>query len=231
LRGLGWGAKLFQAGLDQFTKNGVEVVGLDAVQEQVATYGRRGFVEKGKIRLMQRLGTKELPLKGEFEHVTGSGVHLVPLEEVPAHILVDNDLACTGLERKALWSEEALFDRDDTFGLALVKESTKDELEGWVLIRGCQQGFRFGPLYATSKVNATLLLHQAMRRLEADDGSFITEVWAQNEQACKVFEEAGWTNVGVDYHRMWLDGKVPEAQKPGGRADKEAYAMFDAGEG
>jgi hypothetical protein len=181
--------------------------------------------------LMQRLGTKELPLDGGFEHVTGAGVHLVPLEEIPALVLVGHDLACTGLERKALWSQEALFSRDDTFGLALVKESARDELEGWILVRACQRGFRFGPLYAASKENATLLLHQAMRRLEADDGNFIAEVWVQNEQACRVFEEAGWTNVGVDYHRMWLNGKVPEAQQPGGKADKEVYAMFDAGEG
>jgi hypothetical protein len=180
---------------------------------------------------MQRQGTQELPLKSEFEHVAGTGVHLVDLEQIPSKILVESDLAYTGLERKALWTQEALFNRDDTFGLALVKESAQDELEGWILVRGCQQGFRFGPLHATSKDNATLLLHQAMRRMEAEDGSFIAEVWAENKQACKVFEEAGWTNVGVDYHRMWLNGKVPEAQQPGGKAEKEAYAIFDAGEG
>lgn len=207
------------------------MVGLDAVQEQVATYGRRGFVEKGVVRLMGREGVKSLPLEGAFEHVEGVSLHLVDLEEVPVQILVESDLACTGFERRGLWSQEALFSRGDTFGLALVKEGTKDELESWILVRSCEEGFRFGPLYASSKDNATLLLHQAMRRLEAEDGNFVAEVWAQNEQACQVFEEAGWTNVGVDYHRMWLNGKVPEAQQPGGKADKEAYAMFDAGEG
>lgn len=30
---------------------------------------------------------------------------------------------------------------------------------------------------------------------------------------------------------MWLNGKVPEAQQSGRKADKEAYTMFDAGEG
>lgn len=207
------------------------MVGLDAVQEQVATYGRRGFVEKGVVRLMSRVGMKERELEGAFEHVEGMGVHLVDLEEVPVGVLVESDLACTGLERTGLWTREALFSRNDTFGLALVKEGVKDRLEGCILVRGCEQGFRFGPLYATSKDNATLLLHQAMRRLEAEDGGFIAEAWAQNELACKIFKDAGWTNVGLDYHRMWLNGKAPEAQQSGGKADKEVYAMFDAGEG
>lgn len=208
-------------------------MGLDAVQEQVATYGRRGFVEmeRGLVRLMGRPGMKEKALEGAFEHVRGEGVHLVSLENVPVGKLVESDLACTGLEREGLWSRDALFERDDTFGFALVKEGVKDELEGWILVRGCEEGFRFGPLYATSRDNATLLLHQAMRRLEGAGGSLIAEIWAQNEVACKVFEEAGWTDVGVDYHRMWLNGKVPSAQKPGGKTDKDVYAIFDAGEG
>jgi hypothetical protein len=45
-----------------------------------------------------------------------------------------------------------------------------------------------------------------------------------------VFEEAGWTWLEVDYHRMWLGGRVPDAQQSGGRADKEMWAVFDAGQ-
>ncbi|TID14518.1 hypothetical protein E6O75_ATG08664 [Venturia nashicola] len=233
VRGLGWGAELFQAALDLFVGQGVEVVGLDAVQEQVATYRRRGFVEmeKGIVRLMMRQGVKEVPLDETSDLIKGEGVRLVDLESVPVGVIVGSDFACTGLERTGLWSREALFERSDTFGLALVKEGTEDELVGWILVRGCEEGFRFGPLYASSEDNATLLLHQAMRTLKAEDGNFVAEVWAQNELACKVFEKAGWKNVGVDYHRMWLNAKVPAAQQPGGKADKEVYAIFDAGEG
>jgi len=180
---------------------------------------------------MQRNGTKETPLAGTFEHVAKPDLKLCPLEEIPSKILVASDLAHTGFERTALWTQEALLNREDTFGLALVKEGKSEQLEGWILVRECQLGYRFGPLYANSKANATLLLHQAMRRLESEDGNFIVEVWPQNEQAVKVFEEAGWSNVGIDYHRMWLNGVVPEPQRAGGKADKEVYAMFDAGEG
>jgi hypothetical protein len=231
LRGIGWGAQLFQAGLDQLKKGGATMVGLDAVEEQVATYRRRGFVEKGRIKLMTRKGTKEQPLEGGFEHVKTDHERLTALEHTPTAILIKSDLEHTGLERPKLWSREVMFDRNDAWVLALVKEGKKEELEGWILIRGCQHGWRFGPLYASSTQNAAFLLHQAMRRLESEDGSYIAEIWAGNTAAIKVFEDAGWSYAGIDYHRMWLDGRVPEAQQPGGKADKEVYAMFDAGAG
>lgn len=231
LRGLGWGAKLFKACLDTIAKGGAGIVGLDGVEEQVATYTRRGFVDTARVRLMIRPGAKDLPLDGKFEHTASQHERLVPLDQLPTHILVEDDLAITGLKRGALWTKRALFDRDDAWGLALVKEGTTEELEGWILVRSCQQGFRIGPLYAETKANARFLLHQVMRKLEDADGSYITETWPGNPDAVAVFEESGWTWAGVDYHRMWLDGKVPEAQQKGGKADKEMYAIFDAAQG
>jgi hypothetical protein len=232
VRGQGWGAKLFQAGLDHFKKNGAMVVGLDAVQEQVGTYGRRGFVEKARVKLMVRKGLKEQELSGGLEHVQGMMERVTSLDHIPTRLLVESDLQHTGLERSGLWTKEAMFTRDGTtFGFALVNENTKEELEGWILIRNCEHGFRFGPLYANTPENAEFLLRTAMRRLEAEDGSFIAEVWQENKQAVKVFEDAGWTYAGVEYHRMWLDGKVPDAQQPGGKAETEMFAVFDAGEG
>jgi hypothetical protein len=208
------------------------MVGLDAVQEQVGTYSRRGFVEKGLIRLMVRKGLKEQELPGGLEHVPEMKERCTSLDHVPSRMLVQSDLEHTGLERTKLWSKEAMFERDDsTFGLALVKEGAKEELEGWILVRSCEHGWRFGPLYATTPEQADFLLRTAMRRLEVEEGSFIAEVWQENEQAVKLFEDAGWTYSGVDYHRMWLNGKVPEAQLLGGKAEKEMFAVFDAGEG
>jgi len=207
------------------------MVGLDGVEEQVGTYTRRGFVDTALVRLMVRKGAKEQPLEGVFEHTATQLERLVPLEQIPSQILVKNDLATTGLERGKLWTKEALFNREDTWGLALVKEGTKEELEGWILVRSCHQGFRIGPLYAETKANAKLLLHQTMRRLEDADGSYIAEVWPSNPDAVAVFEESGWEWAGVDYHRMWLNGVVPQAQQKAGKAEKEMFAIFDAAQG
>ncbi|KAF2434622.1 hypothetical protein EJ08DRAFT_606066 [Tothia fuscella] len=231
VRGLGWGGKLFQAGLDVFKSNGTDMVGLDAVEEQVSTYARRGFVEKAKIKIMVRKSLKENNLPGEMEHVHEMLERCTDLSQLPPKILVQSDLEHSGMERRALWTKEALFDRDDTIGLGLVKEGEQEELEGWIIIRSCEQGRRFGPLYADSAEIASFLLRIAMRRLGDEDGTLAAEVWPNNPKAVQVFEDAGWEWAGLDYHRMWLDGKFPEAQKPGGKADKEVYAVFDAAEG
>jgi hypothetical protein len=228
LRGLGWGGKLFKQCLQELEKDGATMVGLDGVAEQVKTYERRGFQETDRVRLMIRKGIDEQPVDNGFEHVEAGNERLVPLDDIPTNILVDNDLAVTGFRRSKLWSKEAMFDRDDVWGLALVQEGNKEQLEGWILVRSCQHGFRFGPLYAKSKANAKYLLHQAMYRLQGEDGGYIAEVWYSNPDAVAAFEESGWEWCNIDYHRMWLHGNVPKAQQAGGTAEKEMFAIFDA---
>jgi GNAT superfamily N-acetyltransferase len=233
-QGLGWGAALFSQCLKEFEKGGATTVGLDAVKEQVGTYERRGFVDVGRTKLFTRQPLNEQSLQGGFEHVQTDGERLVPLEEVPSSVLVESDLAITGFKRGKLWSKEALFEhRDDSWGLALVSEGAsaeKDRLDGWILVRSCEHGFRVGPLYAEKKEDAAFLLHQALYRLQAEPGSLIAEVWGGNKEAVGVFEEAGWKWLEIDYHRMWLNGKVPGEQKEGGRAEREMWAVFDAGQ-
>ena len=229
-RGRGWGRALFQAGLDHFAASGPKVVGLDAVKEQVDTYGRRGFVDKSRIRLMTREGLGEQPLEGGLAHPQ-HGLELFPLYRVPSEVLTRSDLKHTGLERPNLWTKEAMFSRPDAFGFALVKEGATDALEGWILVRSCQHGFHFGPLYATTKEGANLLLRTAMKRVEKEKGTFMAEVWPQNPEAVGIFEDAGWQYAGIEYNRMWLNGLVPKEQQPGGLAEKQCFAIFDAGEG
>ncbi|KIW02404.1 uncharacterized protein PV09_06224 [Verruconis gallopava] len=227
VRGLGWGSALFKRLLEEFTKAGVEYVGLDGVEEQVKTYERRGFVDTALVRLMTRKGVMEVPLADGFAHASGHE-RLVPLEDIPTEVLVASDLSITGFERSTTWSKEALFDRDDAWGLALIREGVKEDLEGWILVRSCEHGFRFGPLYAQTKQDARFLLHQAMYRLQGSKGDYIAEVWPQNPAAVEVFEELGWAWCKIDYHRMWLNGNVPAAQLAGGKAEKEMFAIFDA---
>jgi hypothetical protein len=212
------------------TASGTRVVGLDAVQDQVQTYGRRGFVERARIRLMVREGLGTQPLEGSVG-LLREGEKLVPLDQVPDGLLTRSDLEHSGLERPKLWTQEAMFSRPDVFGFALVKGETIDALQGWVLVRSCQDGFRFGPLYAKTKERASQLLRNAMKKVEMEKGTFIAEVWPQNPEANGVFEDAGWKYAGIDYHRMWLNGLAPKEQLSGGLAEKECFAVFDAGEG
>jgi len=61
--------------------------------------------------------------------------------------------------------------------------------------------------------------------------TFVAEVWEANPRAVALFEREGWSSTGVKYSRMWLNGKVPVAQQHGGYAEKNCFAIFDAGEG
>lgn len=229
-RGKGWGGHLFAKALDHFRRVGVETVGLDAVSQQVQTYSRRGFVEKAKILVLSRMSTKEKPLDG-LERCQHGG-RLADLEDIPLDILVRGDCEHMGLERARLWTKEALFSRDDVFGFAVVDTvDGEQKMEGWVLVRGCDIGFRVGPLYAANREVARILLWNVLKRCENQDGQFIAELWAGNPASETVFREAGFETEVVQYHRMWLNGNVPTQQLPGGTADQRAYAIFDAGEG
>jgi GNAT superfamily N-acetyltransferase len=252
-RGKGWGRQLFDAALDRFATGGVDVVGLDAVAEQVPRYARSGFVEKARVRLLECPLDEGQRGRGAAAAVAPpAGTRLVPLLQIPGATLAAADAAHTGLRRARLWTQAALLSRPDVFGLALVAGGGDDDDDGeardrepfgWVLVRGCQLGRRLGPLYAASAEGARALLGAAVERAareECDEPvasespapkTMVVEAWPANEAALGVFEDAGFTPLGVDYHRMWLNGAVPPEQDVGGRAETDVYAIFDAGEG
>ncbi|KAL0256533.1 hypothetical protein SLS55_008928 [Diplodia seriata] len=238
-RGTGGGGRLFQAALDEFARQGTERVGLDGVLEQMGTYGRRGFVESGRVKLMGMKEVKELPVEGLDE--PPSTTRLKALKDVDPAALVAADERATGLRRTHLWTKELLVEREDAWGFAATGGEDGgvggDQVLGFVLVRSCQHGYRVGPLYAPTRGWARALLLRVMQEVKSFDGSvvaeksLVAEVWGENPVAVETFEELGWEYTGMDYSRMWLNGKETEAQKKGGLAEKEVFAWFDAGEG
>lgn len=233
-RGNGYGRSLFQTCLDHFVSRAVRFVGLDAVTEQKPTYERRGFVSKGTIRLMTRRSVHELPT-GKGSVVTGAssgglGRSVIEIDKVSGEDLLQSELACTGLKRSRLWTHGALSDRSDVFGYAMTSQQEQHALQGWIVVRSCPDGHRFGPLYAESAEVASQLLEMALDRCTGS-GEMIAEVWMGNTESLEVFTKLGWTPLGIDYHRMWLGGRVPAEQLPGGKAERSMFAIFDAGQG
>ncbi|OJZ80857.1 hypothetical protein ASPFODRAFT_212124 [Aspergillus luchuensis CBS 106.47] len=116
----------------------------------------------------------------------------------------------------------------DANGLAVVDQH--GTLTGWVLIRKCELGNRFGPLYAERQDVASLLVHAAMESLEDKGASLIAETWHANPAAIPIFERLGWKWTST-FYRMWFKGRVPAARAPGGKAERAMYAVFDAAQG
>ncbi|KAL1630992.1 hypothetical protein SLS56_004666 [Neofusicoccum ribis] len=234
-RGGGGGALLLRAALDALARRGVGRVGLDAVLQQVPTYVRRGFVEAGRVKLCVTGRIEEMTVPAEIAEEVRAPARLRALGEVEPARVVAADERATGLRRTALWTDELLVRRKDAWGFAVEAEEGGEVL-GFVLVRGCQDGYRVGPLYAARREWAKALLFEVMKKIKelgsaVEGKSLVAEVWGENPEAVKVFEELGWEYSGIDYARMWLDGKATEAQKKGGVAEKEVFAWFDAGEG
>ncbi|OJD40664.1 gcn5 family acetyltransferase [Diplodia corticola] len=187
------GGLLFRAALDDLARRGARRVGLDGVREQVATYGRRGFVERGRVKLMQVRAQAQatsgevgelaaVQQEDEEEDLGGMAAAVVvkTLDEVRPPALVAADERVTGLRRTGLWTEELLAGRGDAWGFAAVVGGEEsggggggdgrggdERVLGFVLVRSCQHGYRVGPLYAPSRGWARALLLRAMQKIES----------------------------------------------------------------
>ncbi len=214
-----------------FRDAGTEVIGLDGVEEQVKTYGRRGFVDIARIPVMVCSASDARRAVSEYTPNT-SAENFKDISSARPEHLAHIDTIHTGLERSTYWLSSSLLTRADVFGYTYsLKPDPNSEPTGFVLVRGCQEGHRIGPLYAPNAAIATHLLYLAMLHpnIANSDGSLAAEGFGANKEARKVFEGMGWTRTGVEYHRMWYEGRVPRPQGEGGLGMEGMFAGFDAG--
>ncbi|KAF2460659.1 hypothetical protein BDY21DRAFT_170917 [Lineolata rhizophorae] len=233
-RGRGMGGALGEVVQTYLRQRGVQRIGLDALEHMTEKYGRRGFVETNSVTYVVRQGVKDVPAVFAEEDQVAKGLSVVGLDEVPRERLVESDRECSGLLRTTLWSPEGLFDREDVFGLALVGEQggVGESLRGWVVVRQCHDGYRIGPLYAESKVEASTLVKETLKAIDKKDreGSVCAELFVGNRDALPVFEELEF-NAVANYRRMWKQGDEPEEQRAGGKGRRCMFAGFDAAHG
>ena len=219
---------------------------------------RRRFVESplGTVKIMMRPLVAKKTLPSDTGPTRALQSSIVGIRDVPTDLLVAHELKYTGFERPRLWSREHTFHRPDVNGFALVSKSPPteiDNIQAWTVIRRCSGGVRIGPLYAQDSVSANSVLAAAMEAVRpemirdlplpnepisnisegeiADKATLVVEVWDGNPDAENVFVRLGWANVGVEYHRMWVDGKANAEWTEGGLAQKGVFAIFDAAVG
>jgi GNAT superfamily N-acetyltransferase len=226
-RGQGLGRELWKEMELTFQRNGTTTIGLDGVQEQHETYKRRGFESVGKVLLMTRNSLDENPVK--CLELSGD-VEMQNLKDVDPAELARLDYEHTGFDREAYWSTDSILSRPDSLGFA-IRSHTTSRLTGFIFIRSSQEGHRFGPLYAETYAEAKQLLHKAMNAVPASK-SYVTEIFGNNAEGQKCFEELGWQYDGQSwFHRMWLGGRVPKEQQKDGKGARGMYAIFDAATG
>jgi hypothetical protein len=204
LRGKGLGRQLWAEMELVFRDAQTTVIGLDAVEEQVDTYKRRGFVDCASIPLMMRESIKEKQIDVTWTHE--EAVELQDIRDVDGTLLAKLDREHTGLDRSAYWATDVLVHRRGALGYAIVADG---EVTGMILGRHCLEGVRIGPLYAATYAQARQMLQKLMNDYWNTPGTFAVEVFGTNEEGKRVFEDLGWRYAGLGYHRMWLDGRVP----------------------
>lgn len=210
----------------------------------------------GTIRIMIRSLVAKAPIQEAAKLPLPPGTRIVEIREVPRALLAEHELKYTGFDRPKLWSDEHLFDRQDVEGIAIVSNAglrTVDDVKAWAINRRCSGGIRIGPVYADGpdlaqavlaaamslgtpqKIQVVPLPNEAMNEWPAaqvvDNATLVAEVWGGNDDAVKLFDRFGWKPAGVEYYRMWVDGKAPIEQSEGGLAQKGVYAIFDAAVG
>ena len=168
----GRGKKLFDAALSHLAS--CSAIGLDAVLEQVPRYSKNGFSPyHTNIRF------------------SGAAVPCVPSDpgvctDVPFEAIVAYDAPFFPGKREAFtagwWSHPAHVSR------AILDES--GEVRGYGVVRPSQAGWRIGPLFADSPVDAARLLASLRGAVPAGDNICI-DVPASNPAALALAEGAG----------------------------------------
>lgn len=195
IRGQGLGGALFGKCLDYVLAQGIKTVGLDAVQDQVGTYGRRGFKDCGQKVVMYERQPTISDSAQVAEEVTD-------IKQASVSALAEMDYQHTGFRRDALW--KILLEQADLEGWAIEKNG---ELKAMIVARKTTDGWKIGPLYAEEPEHAQSLLQHTIREL--GDEVLKAEVWVQNNHVEKLLQVTGWTksfvmSVGVSYDARYV---------------------------
>lgn len=222
LHGHGLGRDLWKELKLVHKRNGTSIVGLDAVQQEVGTYTRRGFRDCAAIPYLTRPSVQVQPIDPALD--LSEGLELKDLRDINPTRIAVIDFEHTGLDRTAYWEISDLINRPHSFDFAIISHG---QLTGFIYVHRCENGHHFGPLYAASYMQAKQLLVRAMTACEPSE-SYCAEIFGANAQGQKMFNNLDWAYSGVTYRRMWLDGRVPIEQREGSKGQECMYAIFDA---
>ena len=177
-RGKGYGMALHEAGrqyLSGCTQGG------DGVLENVELYKQIGRVYAYRNARYQ--GVKPADWLG------ADG--MVDARDVPFSAIQELDRACFPAHRDAFLN--AWIHQTDAYALAITNEPA-NTLGGYGVVRKCFDGWKVGPLFATSPEGADILFRSLIARIPAGD-SFVLDIPEPNVEAMALVQRYGMTEV------------------------------------
>ena len=153
-RGQGYGLQVWQAALDHL--EGTACIGLDGVVAQQDNYRKSGFVYAHRnMRFEGRLPFSQIAAPLPIEE------RLVPLAEIPSHLLSDFDDRHFPTPRPLFL--ESWLQQPGHVGLAIMRGH---EVCAYGVIRPCAFGYKIGPLFAERPDQARNLILILCQNLE-----------------------------------------------------------------
>ena len=188
-RGQGYGIQLWQRALEHLQDHNI---GLDGVLEQQANYRKSGF----------QLAHRNIRYEGRIDTPGRENPRLLPVDQVSFPDLCAYDRTVFPAPREEfLRSWTAL---PQSKAVALVEN---EEIGGYGVIRPCRQGYKIGPLFASSAEAAEALFTSLTAHAEPGAKVYL-DVPETNPQALELAERHGMTRV-FETARMY-NGAAPQ---------------------
>ncbi|MBV5326886.1 MAG: GNAT family N-acetyltransferase [Chlorobium sp.] len=188
-RGMGFGLKIWNAGLEQLKGR---TIGLDGVVAQQENYAKSGFI----------LAYRNIRVKGSGGGKIPAHEGIKPLVELPFETLLTYDSLFFPEERRTFL--ECWINQRESSSLGIIENN---RLSGYGVIRTCRSGSKIGPLFA-DRADLAEELFCALKASAPEGSPLFLDIPEVNPEAVKLAQRHNMTVV-FETSRMY-QGNIPE---------------------
>ncbi len=182
----GVGRALIEKSLEYCKDRGITLIKLDGTQEAYPLYRGFGFLDEGEVGMFKgRIGS----LNNAGSHASGLKLKQVDVKDLDGIISIDTE--AFGVSRAAT-IERLLLDYP---GRGFV--SGEKEISGYILFKPGHHSYQIGPLIASSRKEAEVLLQAVIERIGLENGKADISIFSplNYTAAAQLFERKGFTCV------------------------------------
>ena len=200
-RGLGYGLRIWQAGLDYLQGR---TLGLDGVVAQQNNYVKSGFrlayrnIRYEGVGIGDEINSDEINKDTTLSDATAD---LVPLQKLPINTIIEYDRPFFPEDRSKFL--KSWLSQPDSYAVGLLHNQV---LVGYGVLRTCQAGYKIGPLFADTPATAQAIFH-ALRSKIKTGIPFYLDVPETNPNAVALAESHSM-------HSMFETARMYTHQRP-----------------